>query len=355
MRAMVHAREEGGPFTTLWDFCERVDAHADQQARAREPRQVRRRSTRPARRAARCSRRSSAAAASGQKAQADALAGQASIFDLGSSGEDEPQRHHPAVIGPRAGEEGAARVREGDARPVPHRPPAGRGRRSAAPPRRPAAARPSQPPRARDRLGRRPDRLAARDDLAQRRSDGLRAPRRRHDAGRGRRLRQGLRRLPRAPRRGRDRDRQGPRRSPRRGGDEATRRSRSRRSRPFRPAARCGCASTARVAGPAFVEELTRIISSFPGEASVVMEVATDEGERVLRLGPGLQGEPEGGLLQRGARPRRRGAARLTAPARWLARPHNWGLAPHVRGQAPIVRLKRNPPSASGVVATMRA
>ena len=26
VRAMVLAREEGGPFTTLWDFCERVDA-----------------------------------------------------------------------------------------------------------------------------------------------------------------------------------------------------------------------------------------------------------------------------------------------------------------------------------------
>ena len=26
VRAIVQAREEGGPFTTLWDFCERVDA-----------------------------------------------------------------------------------------------------------------------------------------------------------------------------------------------------------------------------------------------------------------------------------------------------------------------------------------
>ena len=49
------------------------------------------------------------------------------------------------------------------------------------------------------------------------------------------------------------------------------------------------------------------------GEASVVMEVATDEGERVLRLGLAVEGEPEGRLLQRGARPRRRGPARLAA------------------------------------------
>jgi DNA polymerase III subunit alpha len=47
-----------------------------------------------------------------------------------------------------------------------------------------------------------------------------------------------------------------------------------------------------RAAGPLFVEELARIIGSFPGEASVVMEVATEEGARVLRLGPGYKVRP---------------------------------------------------------------
>jgi hypothetical protein len=47
-----------------------------------------------------------------------------------------------------------------------------------------------------------------------------------------------------------------------------------------------------RVAGPAFVSELARLINEFPGEASVVMEVATEEGERVLRLGPAYKVRP---------------------------------------------------------------
>ena len=99
MRAIVQAREEGGRFTTLWDFCERVDA---QQSNKRVLESLVKcggldstGATRGAMLAA-----LEAAAAAGQKTQADALAGQASIFDLGGSGEDEPQRHHPPVVGP---------------------------------------------------------------------------------------------------------------------------------------------------------------------------------------------------------------------------------------------------------------
>ena len=264
---------------------------ADQQARAREPRQVRR-----ARLHGRDARRDAGGArgrggrrpeVAGRRARRPGLDLRPRRRQRGRAAAPPPGRGRP-----RARQEGAARVREGDARAVPDRPPAGRGRRSAAPPRRPAAARPAEPARARDGLGRRPDRLAARDDLPQRRPDGVRAPRRRHDAGRGRRLRQGLRRLPRAPRRGRDRDHQGPRRPPRRGRDEAARdrdralrgRSRARRGAPARrrPRRRRRPSSS----------ELARIINEFPGEASVVMEVATDEGERVLRLGPGYKVRP---------------------------------------------------------------
>ena len=198
VRAIVQAREEGGPFTTLWDFCERVDATQINKRVLESLVKCGGFDSTGATRGAMLTALEAAAAA-GQKSQADALAGPG--LDL------RPRRRRrgaaappPAGDRPRAREEGAARVREGDARPLPHRPPAGRRRRSAAPPRRPPAARPPEPPRARDGLGRRADRLAARDDLPQRRPDGVRAPRRRHDAGRGRRLRQGLRRLPRAPR-----------------------------------------------------------------------------------------------------------------------------------------------------------
>ena len=143
VRAIVQAREEGGPFTTLWDFCERVDA---QQINKRVLESLIKcggldstGATRGAMLAA-----LEAAAAAGQKTQADALAGPG--LDL------RPRRQRrggaaaaPSARGrPRARAEGAARVREGDARAVPHRPSAGRGRRPAAPPRRPAAARPAR-------------------------------------------------------------------------------------------------------------------------------------------------------------------------------------------------------------------
>ena len=42
VEAIKAAREEGGPFTSLWDFCERVDAALRQQARDRGADQVRR-------------------------------------------------------------------------------------------------------------------------------------------------------------------------------------------------------------------------------------------------------------------------------------------------------------------------
>ncbi len=41
-QAIVRAREEGGPFTSIWDFTERVDPQVAEQARARVARQVRR-------------------------------------------------------------------------------------------------------------------------------------------------------------------------------------------------------------------------------------------------------------------------------------------------------------------------
>ena len=72
---------------------------AEQQARAREPRQVRR----PRLHGRDARRDAGGARGRGRRRPedaGDALAGQASIFDLGGSGEDEPQRHHPPVVGP---------------------------------------------------------------------------------------------------------------------------------------------------------------------------------------------------------------------------------------------------------------
>jgi DNA polymerase III subunit alpha len=97
-RSIVRAREEGGPFESVWDFTERVD-----------PQMVNKRaleslvkcgaldSTGASRRGLlECMEQ---ALAWGQKQQADKLLGQGSIFDLGDLGGDTAAaaRHHPVV------------------------------------------------------------------------------------------------------------------------------------------------------------------------------------------------------------------------------------------------------------------
>src|SRR5437763_5120929 len=95
-RAIIAAREEGGPFESLWDFTERVDPQCANK-RALES-------------LVKCGALDSTgdsrlgmlecleqALAWGARQQADRLAGQASIFDLGEPSEDAKPRHHPSV------------------------------------------------------------------------------------------------------------------------------------------------------------------------------------------------------------------------------------------------------------------
>jgi DNA polymerase III subunit alpha len=96
-RAIIRAREEGGPFESIWDFCERVD-----------PQVANKRSLEAL---VKCGALDSTGATRqgmllvheqalgwGQRQQADRLAGQGSIFDLGGEGEQEQRpRHHPVV------------------------------------------------------------------------------------------------------------------------------------------------------------------------------------------------------------------------------------------------------------------
>ena len=139
VEAIIAARERGGPFASIWDFCERVDARAVNK------------------RAVEClikcgaldstgdTRKGmlevlAAAQASASKSQEDARRGQGSIFDLGGGPAAEPggapragsRDHRPA--GPRRGVRPAraAAAREGDPRHLPLRAPAGRGPRRAA-------------------------------------------------------------------------------------------------------------------------------------------------------------------------------------------------------------------------------
>jgi DNA polymerase-3 subunit alpha len=100
-RAIVRAREEGGQFTSIWDFTERVD-----------PQVVNKRALESL---VKCGGLDSTGAprrgmldvleqslAWGQKQQSDKLLGQGSIFDLGEPTGDAAPRHHPAIP---AGEE----------------------------------------------------------------------------------------------------------------------------------------------------------------------------------------------------------------------------------------------------------
>ncbi|HVA29723.1 MAG TPA: DNA polymerase III subunit alpha [Gaiellaceae bacterium] len=95
-RAIVRAREEGGSFTSIWDFTERVD-----------PQLVNKRALEslvkcgaldstgsPRRGLLECLEQ---ALAWGQKQQSDKLLGQGSIFDLDEADGDAAPRHHPAI------------------------------------------------------------------------------------------------------------------------------------------------------------------------------------------------------------------------------------------------------------------
>jgi DNA polymerase III subunit alpha len=97
-RAIVRAREEGGQFTSIWDFTERVD-----------PQVVNKRALESL---VKCGGLDSTQAprrgmldvleqslAWGQKQQSDKLLGQGSIFDLGEPTGDAAPRHHPAIPG----------------------------------------------------------------------------------------------------------------------------------------------------------------------------------------------------------------------------------------------------------------
>ncbi|MGD0166105.1 MAG: DNA polymerase III subunit alpha [Gaiellaceae bacterium] len=97
-RAIVCAREEGGPFGSVWDFVERID-----------PGCVNKRvlealvkcgafdSTGVSRRGA--LELLDQVVSWGQKQAADRISGQGSIFDLAGEGKGQPSRHHPEIAG----------------------------------------------------------------------------------------------------------------------------------------------------------------------------------------------------------------------------------------------------------------
>jgi DNA polymerase-3 subunit alpha len=96
-RAIVRAREEAGPFASIWDFTERVDPQiVNKRALESLVKCGALDSTGGSRRGMlECLEQ---ALAWGQKQQADKLLGQGSIFDLGDAGGgDDSPRHHPTI------------------------------------------------------------------------------------------------------------------------------------------------------------------------------------------------------------------------------------------------------------------
>jgi len=91
-RALIAARQEGGPFESIWDFAERVDPSVSNK---RVLEALVKCGALPGPRKGMLEVLEQAVAW-GQKQQADRLAGQGSIFDLGPV-EDERPRHHPQV------------------------------------------------------------------------------------------------------------------------------------------------------------------------------------------------------------------------------------------------------------------
>src|SRR6185503_14801494 len=98
-RAIINARSEGGPFTSIWDFTERVDP---QVCNKRVLEALVKCGALDSTRATRQGMLAvlEQALAFGNKQQADRLAGQGSIFDLGDpveEAEESGPKHHPVV------------------------------------------------------------------------------------------------------------------------------------------------------------------------------------------------------------------------------------------------------------------
>ena len=175
VRAIVQAREEGGPFHSVWDFCERVDwqhvtarvleslIRAGRARLHRRPAQGHDRS---------CSTRPSGL---GRKLQADRNAGQGNLFEslMGGGGEDAPRTHPPVPPGEWGRRELLSFERETLGLYLSSHPLAD-VRGEAAPPHRLRARRARRPQRRRDGDHRGADRLDPAADDQEGRPDGLR-------------------------------------------------------------------------------------------------------------------------------------------------------------------------------------
>ena len=126
---ILEARATGGDFTSIWDFCARVDCRTVNKKAIESLIKCGALDSTGATRKGMLSVLPQAQA-SGAKAQEDALSGQGSIFDLEPAGRELRRRRRralPAAARGRVRALRAARAGEGDARHLPLQPPAGGG------------------------------------------------------------------------------------------------------------------------------------------------------------------------------------------------------------------------------------
>jgi DNA polymerase-3 subunit alpha len=97
VEAIIRAREEDGPFTSIWDFCRRVDCQAVNKKASESLVKCGAFDSLPGSRTGLVHMLPSAQA-SGAQAQQDAASGQGSFFDL--DGDDEAAAHHDLPIPP---------------------------------------------------------------------------------------------------------------------------------------------------------------------------------------------------------------------------------------------------------------
>ena len=305
VRSILAAREEGGPFASIWDFCERVD-----------PQQVNKRALESLVKSGALD--STGATRMGMlEVLEDAPrlgrppdrrpAGRPELHLRPGerSGGGRSQGAPPADFRPRVREAGAPGAREGESRPLRLRAPARRGARPAPAEDRLPHGRRRAPARRRGRHRRGHRQRAQAADDEEGRADGLPAPRRPLGVARDRRLQLGVRGRAGAAR-GRPRARrQGPRR-PQGGRDEADRP----RDRPLR-----GLRGQGRGAPACRCPEGARGDDSRAGRGRQALPRrgrgaarAGDVGRPAgLRVRPGLPGAAGAGLPRRGEGAPRRG------------------------------------------------
>jgi DNA polymerase III subunit alpha len=97
VEAIIQAREEEGPFNSVWDFCRRVDCQAVNKKASDSLVKCGAFDSLPGTRTGMMDALPRAQVA-GAQAQADALAGQASFFDLDGGNEDAAAHHDPPIV-----------------------------------------------------------------------------------------------------------------------------------------------------------------------------------------------------------------------------------------------------------------